>query len=139
MSLRALVTLAIVGRGGAGRARAACLPLQLAPGNEIYGRLCAHGCDSGVVYGARGDGEGWNDDILGDDDGTVGLDEAQLPAARDRISLRLGHTRISYHDSSVRQVRPFPSFANGASTIRRATVSLSPPFPPFRSPEPRRS
>ena len=67
-------------------------------------------CDCGVIFGGLGDGAGWNDSIEGDDDGTVGIDEAQLPEARDRIRLERGHTSLSFDDDSVRQVLHFLKF-----------------------------
>lgn len=81
--------------------------VQLSPGDPIYAKLRRLDCDCGVVFGGLGDGVGWNDDIPGDDDGTVGIDEAQLPEAKDRIHLVLGHTSLSYADATIRQVLHF--------------------------------
>lgn len=81
--------------------------LQLSPSDPFYAGLQRLDCDCGVIYGGLGDGVGSNDDIPGDDDGTVGVDEAQLPEAKDRIRLMLGHTGISFADESVRQVLEF--------------------------------
>ena len=81
--------------------------LQLSPSAHLFRKLVPLKCDVGVIFGGVGDGEGHNDDIPGDDDGTVGIDEAQLPEAKDRVRLDLGHTRISFADSSVHQVLYF--------------------------------
>lgn len=80
---------------------------QLSPGDPFYAKLRRLDCDCGVVFGGLGDGVGWNDDIPGDDDGTVGIDEVQLPEAKDRIHLKLGHTSLSYADAPIRQVLHF--------------------------------
>jgi len=70
--------------------------LQLSPGNEFFSTLPQLACpEIGVILGARGDGEGWNEDIPGDDDGTVGKSEAQLPEQTDLCILPIGHTRLS--------------------------------------------
>lgn len=82
-------------------------PLQLSPGHPFYQQLRPLKGPVGVIYGGKGDGKGWNDDIDGDDDGTVGVDEAQLPEAQARVRLRLGHTAIGMHPDSVRQVLHF--------------------------------
>lgn len=81
--------------------------LQLSPGAPFYDDLVRLSCPCGVIYGGPTDGEGWNDDIPGRDDGTVGIDEAQLPEAQDSIHLPLGHTRLSFADAMVRQVLHF--------------------------------
>ncbi|MHC4896469.1 MAG: lipase family alpha/beta hydrolase [Planctomycetota bacterium] len=83
--------------------------LQLSPDSEFYNQLQAphDGFDYGCIYGTKGEPEGWNDDIPGDDDGTVGADEAQLPGATDSHRLRLGHTRISFDDQTIEQVLHF--------------------------------
>lgn len=81
---------------------------QLIPGDAIYGELGPVPCERiGVIAGARGDGEGWNGDVPGDDDGTVALSEALLTEATDTVVLELGHTRISLADPCIRQVLHF--------------------------------
>ncbi len=83
--------------------------LQLSPSSEFYKQLPEQleGFDYGCIYGSTGAPEGWNDDVPGDDDGTIGADEAQLPGAADSHRLRLGHTRISFNDQSIEQVLHF--------------------------------
>jgi pimeloyl-ACP methyl ester carboxylesterase len=78
--------------------------LQLSPGHPFYRALRRLECDSGVIYGGIGDGVGTNDDVPGDDDGTVGVDEAQLPEALDSIRLPLGHTWLVIDDRAIHQV-----------------------------------
>lgn len=77
---------------------------QLSPSDPLFGRLVMLRCPVGVVFGGAGDGEGANEDIPGDDDGTVGVEEAQLPEANDSVRLSLGHTGLSFRDPAVRQV-----------------------------------
>ncbi len=83
--------------------------LELRPASPLFTRLGDVPCPSiGVIFGARGDGEGWNDDIPGDDDGTVGASEAQLPRQQtDAIGLRRGHTTLSFSAESIHQVLAF--------------------------------
>ena len=81
---------------------------QLEPGHPFYDSLGRVPCERvGTIYGGAGDDEGWNDDIPGDDDGTVGVAEAQLPEQTDALRLELGHTRISFAEASIVQVLHF--------------------------------
>ena len=79
--------------------------LQLSPASEFYEQLLEphEGFGYGNIYGSSGDSQGWNDDVPGDDDGTIGAEEAQLLGA-DSCRLRLGHTRISFNDKMILQV-----------------------------------
>lgn len=61
----------------------------------------------GVLFGGKGDGEGWSSRIPGDDDGTVGAEEAQLLEATATKRLRLGHTRLSFSGEMVHEVLHF--------------------------------
>lgn len=81
--------------------------LQLSRTDPLYPTLPVPGVPFGNVIGGRGDAEGWNPDIPGDDDGTVGVSEAALAGATDTIQLRLGHTRISFADAAIVQVLAF--------------------------------
>ncbi len=56
----------------------------------------------GIVVGARGDEDGWNPWILGDDDGVVGVDETTLEGAKDRIRV-VGVHSLMLRDSKVIQ------------------------------------
>ncbi len=70
--------------------------LQLSPEAEIYERLGAVPCARvATIVGSSGTAEGWNDDIPGDDDGTVAVAEAQLPDSTAHLELPYGHTRLS--------------------------------------------
>lgn len=83
--------------------------LQLEIGHPFYAGLrpLPDSVRVGCLYGGSGDGEGWNDDIPCDDDGTVGTLEAQAPDQDDALMLPLGHTRIGSSSESIRQVLQF--------------------------------
>lgn len=78
--------------------------LQLSPGHPIYRRLGPTRGDCGVIYGGYANGRGNNEDVPGDDDGTVAADEAQLPEALDSVRLPLGHTWLAIDDTAIHQV-----------------------------------
>ena len=81
---------------------------QLAPDDPFFATLQPLRVERvGVLFGAKGDGEGWNPDVPGDDDGTVGVAEVRCESATDTIGLRIGHTRISFARASIRQVLAF--------------------------------
>lgn len=135
-SMGGLVIRSYLGRAGARRAsacvfvatphRGACLvtarkdrfvfglflgdkaALQLEPGNAFFDSLGPLPCDSvGCIYGGLGDDGGRNDDIPGDDDGTVATSEAQLHEQSDAIMLPYGHTMLSMVDATIAQVLSF--------------------------------
>jgi pimeloyl-ACP methyl ester carboxylesterase len=82
--------------------------LELVPGNPLYDQLGPVTAEHvGVVYGMKGNPDGWNPDIPGDDDGTVGVAEVSLPDADDSVGLRVGHTRISFDGDAIRQILTF--------------------------------
>ncbi len=82
--------------------------LQLERGHDFYQGLGpVPSRRIGCIFGGAGDAEGWNDDIPGDDDGTVGTEEAQLPEQTDSIRLELGHTRIAISEATIECVLQF--------------------------------
>lgn len=82
--------------------------LQLRPGAPIYATLGRVPCASiGTIRGASGEPDGGNDDIPGDDDGTVGVDEAQLAEQTASVELRCGHTLLSCAEEPIRAVLRF--------------------------------
>ncbi|MBX3463075.1 MAG: alpha/beta hydrolase [Planctomycetes bacterium] len=89
--------------------------LQLSPGDALHRRSVPWPERSGCVVGTLGAG---NDSIPGDDDGTVGVDEATLAGAADRVVLPLGHTRIAMAPEVCLQVLHFlrhGAFAPGST------------------------
>lgn len=82
--------------------------LELRPGDPFVASLPPLAVDRiGVLYGASGRESGWNDEIPGDDDGTVGVAEAQLPGATAVRRFELGHYRISLDADVLAAVRRF--------------------------------
>ena len=81
--------------------------LQLSPGHSFNQREIRVPGAVGTIIGSAGDAEGFNDDIPGDDDGTVAVGEAHLDGEDDSVTLPLGHTRLSIDDRSIRQVLHF--------------------------------
>lgn len=84
---------------------------QLIPTSPFYATLGPLRVERiGCLYGGMGDSEGRNDDIPGDDDGTVGVEEAQLPEQTDVRRLPLGHTALSVSEPALRQILTFVRF-----------------------------
>jgi len=87
--------------------------LQLRPSDPFHEELAAKGrvpaAHIGVLFGGKGDEEGWNARIPGDDDGTVGASEARLPEATATKRLRLGHTRLSHSRYTIHEILHFLS------------------------------
>jgi len=88
--------------------------VQLSPGDAFQGRVIRNLGDVGVIVGGLGDGEGFSGAIPGDDDGTVGVDEARFPArfgdgiaVRDELLLPQGHTRLSFSPAVHEAVATF--------------------------------
>lgn len=76
--------------------------LQLSPGDAFQQRAIRNLGDVGNVIGARGDGEGWNRSIPGDDDRTVAVGEARFPEdaldgirSVDELVVCRTHTRVA--------------------------------------------
>lgn len=82
--------------------------LQLVPGDPLYERLGpVPAARVGVLYGKTGDEDGWNDDVPGDDDGTVAVREARLPEADVTRGLHVGHFRMGFDAAVIREVLCF--------------------------------
>lgn len=68
---------------------------QLGPRfHEIKDKLATPDCEFGVIAGGKGDGQGWHDGIPGDDDGTVGVEEAKLSGAADFVVVPVRHMAL---------------------------------------------
>jgi hypothetical protein len=84
---------------------------QLRPSDPFQAELASFGPVPapriGVIYGGKGDDEGWDERIPGDDDGTVGVAEAALPEATATKRLRIGHTRLRL-EGNDRRGAPVP-------------------------------
>ena len=81
--------------------------LQLSPGHSFNEREIRVPGAVGTIIGSAGDAEGFNEDIPGDDDGTVAVLEAHLEGEDDSVTIPVGHTRLSFDDRSIHQVLHF--------------------------------
>ena len=77
---------------------------QLATTDPLHERPIPYGECSGTVIGDVGAG---NRSIPGNDDGTVGVDEATFDGAADRVTVPCGHTNIVVAAPVVRHVLRF--------------------------------
>ena len=97
---------------------------QLGPRfHEIKDRLATPDAEFGIIAGGKGDGEGWHDEIPGDDDGTVGVEEAKLPGAADFTVVPVRHTFLT-GDSRV-QAMTESFFKHGYFTSEAKRVRLA--------------
>ncbi len=81
---------------------------QLVPGDPFYATLRPlRGVAVGSIFGGKGDDQGFNASLEGDDDGTVRVEEAHLDGEADSVRLPLGHTRIGMADATIAQVLRF--------------------------------
>ena len=81
--------------------------LQLSPHHAFNQREIRIPGDVGTIIGSGGEPEGYNEDIPGDDDGTVAVGEAHLSFEDDSVTLPMGHTRLSFDDRAILQVLHF--------------------------------
>lgn len=87
--------------------------MQLSPGDPLHEKVIPRQDRAGVLIGDKGDG---NASIPGRDDGTVAVDEARLPFARDTRLVPFGHTRITLEPEVAYDVLHFlryGAFAKG--------------------------
>ncbi|MGC3967624.1 MAG: hypothetical protein QM775_09710 [Pirellulales bacterium] len=81
---------------------------QLGPRfHEIKNHLATPICEFAIIAGGKGDGKGWHDGIPGDDDGTVGVDEAKLAGAADFVVIPVRHTSLLTDDRSLKLTAAF--------------------------------
>lgn len=64
-------------------------------------------CEFGVIAGGRGDQEGWNPLIPGDDDGVVAVENTKLDGMADFVAVRAMHTVLMNKPETVKQVIHF--------------------------------
>jgi hypothetical protein len=58
-------------------------------------------CRFGIIAGGTGSTTGYNPFLRGDNDGLICIDEATLPGAADRITIRSSHTWIMDHPEAI--------------------------------------
>lgn len=81
--------------------------LQLSPGHPFNLRPIDVPGAVGTIVGSGGNPDGFNEDIPGDDDGTVAVPEAHLDGEDDSVTLPIGHTRLSFDNGMIFQVLHF--------------------------------
>lgn len=64
-------------------------------------------CEFAIIAGARGTPEGWNPLVTGDDDGTVTVDSARLPGARDFLAVPALHSFIMGNREAIQATLRF--------------------------------
>ncbi len=67
-------------------------------------------CEFGIIAGGKGNNEGYNPLLEGDDDGTVRVEETRLPGAADFILVNNTHTLILFDPKTVEQTIHFLKF-----------------------------
>lgn len=80
---------------------------QLSPGHPFNLRPIEVPGAVGTIVGSGGAPEGFNEDIPGDDDGTVAVPEAHLDGEDDSVTLPIGHTALSFDNRTIFQVLHF--------------------------------
>ena len=86
---------------------------QLSPSDPFYETLGPVPCPSiGTIIGGRGDDEGRNAEIPGDDDGKVSVTEAHLPEETASVQLTMGHTSLSHSCESIESVLHFLKYGS---------------------------
>jgi hypothetical protein len=78
-----------------------------ADNNPFFEGLPKPPCEFGIIAGGKGDGEGFNPLLPGDDDGTVRVEETRLEGAADFILVRNVHTLILFDRKTAEQVVHF--------------------------------
>lgn len=61
----------------------------------------------GIIAGARGDGQGYNPLLRGDDDMTVAVDEVRLDGAEDFLVVNAVHTFLMIHPEVIRATQRY--------------------------------
>ena len=81
---------------------------QLSSGNiTFFADLPAPSCQFGIIAGGKGDGEGYNPLLPGDDDGTVRVAETRLDGAADFVLVQNTHTMLLFDRETADQVVHF--------------------------------
>jgi pimeloyl-ACP methyl ester carboxylesterase len=78
-----------------------------ADNKAFFDNLPVPKCEFGIIAGGRGNDEGYNPLLPGDDDGTVAVEETKLPGAADFILINRTHTLILFDPETVKQTISF--------------------------------
>ncbi len=99
---------------------------QLGPRfHEIKDKLATPSCEFGIIAGGKGDGQGWHDGIPGDDDGTVGVEEAKLAGAGDFVVVPVRHMALLSDERCLAMTASF--LKSGYFSTEAARTRLSRP------------
>ena len=101
---------------------------QLGPRfHEIKDKLATPSCEFGVIAGGKGDGQGWHDDIPGDDDGTVGVEEAKLAGAGDFVVVPVRHMALLTDQRCLTMTASFLKSGYFSTEAARAPLGITLP------------
>lgn len=89
---------------------------------EIQGHLATPACEFGIIAGGRGTLEGWNIEIPGDDDGTVGVRETMLAGARDFAVTPVRHINLISDDRTLHMTTMFLRHGYFESAANRVSI-----------------
>jgi pimeloyl-ACP methyl ester carboxylesterase len=80
---------------------------QLKANSPFIETLGVPTCEFGIIAGGRGDNNGFNPILEGDDDGSVALSSAHLEGAKDFVRVKSEHTMLLAKDETVNFVVSF--------------------------------
>jgi pimeloyl-ACP methyl ester carboxylesterase len=97
--------------------------IQLGPQfREIQNRLATPACEFGIIAGGRGTPDGWNVEIPGDDDGTVGVRETMLAGAHDFTVTPVRHIDLISDERALRMTTMFLRHGYFESATNRVSI-----------------
>ncbi|MGC4007297.1 MAG: hypothetical protein QM811_30895 [Pirellulales bacterium] len=103
--------------------------------NTVAPKLAVPTCEFGIVAGGRGDADGWNPLLTGDDDTLVCVSETKLDGAKDFVCLPSMHA-IQMADPAVQDAAiaflrngKFPLAAPVAPALVPDVEVVAPPLP----------
>jgi hypothetical protein len=80
---------------------------QLKADSPFIKALGVPACEFGIIAGGRGDDDGINPVLDGDDDGAVALSSARLAGAKDFVQVKAEHTLLLIQDETTDNVVSF--------------------------------
>lgn len=96
---------------------------QLGPQfREIQDHLATPACEFGIIAGGRGTHDGWNVEIPGDDDGTVGVRETMLAGAGDFAVIPVRHMDLISDDRALHMTTMFLHHGYFESAAARVAI-----------------
>jgi len=101
---------------------------------ELEKQLATPSQEFGIIAGGRGDEEGVNPLVEGDDDLVLSIDETRLPGARDFSIVNRLHGQLMDDDEVRRQVITFLNHGYFVSADARQPIPLTEPVQPAEAP-----